>query len=203
MQVSFYFDPSCPWSWMTSRWIVEAQKSRDINITWKPFSLEIKNAGVDVPSQYRPTMRLGLRALRVIEAAKEGNIADIESIGKFYSSIGNQIHTQKLGAKATITEALDAANWPQELHYHENSDQYDTNIKTSMDEASTLCETSDIGVPIVVLENPEPTAFFGPILTPTPKGDEAATLWDSFIVLAQNKSFYELKKHKKREADFS
>lgn len=188
---------------MTSRWIVESQKTRDIIITWKPFSLEIKNAGVDVPSQYRPTMRLGLRALRVIEAVKEENIADMESIGNFYSSIGHQIHVQELGAKATITEALDAANWPQEMHYHENSEQYDSTIQASMEEAFKLCGTSDIGVPITVIENSDPIAFFGPILTPTPKGEEAATLWDSFTLLAQNKSFYEVKKYRKREVDFS
>lgn len=188
---------------MTSRWVVEAQKSRDISITWKPFSLEIKNTGVDVPSQYRPTMRLGLRALRVIEAAKAEGIADMESIGHFYNALGQQIHTDGLGAKTSIIQALESAQWPTELHYHENSEQFDTEINASMQEVIQVAGTSDIGIPLIVLDGENPTAFFGPIVTPTPKGDQAATLWDSFLVLANSNSFYEVKKLKHREADFS
>lgn len=203
MRIIFYFDPACPWCWMTSRWVVEAQKSRDISITWKPFSLEIKNTGVDVPSQYRPTMRLGLRALRVIEAAKAEGIADMESIGHFYNALGQQIHTDGLGAKTSIIQALESAQWPTELHYHENSEQFDTEINASMQEVIQVAGTSDIGIPLIVLDGENPTAFFGPIVTPTPKGDQAATLWDSFLVLANSNSFYEVKKLKHREADFS
>lgn len=203
MRISFYFDPSCPWCWMTSRWITEVQQYRELQITWKPFSLEIKNTGIDVPAQYRPGMRLGLRALRVIEAAKLENIADMDSIGRFYSVLGTQIHNDGLGAAASLAQAIKAANWPEELHYHENSEEFDAQVKASMQEAIDICGTEDVGVPILVLTDNDPIAFFGPILTPTPRGEEAATLWDSFTTLATNRSFYEMKKHQSRKPDFS
>lgn len=202
MQISFYFDPACPWCWMTSRWIIEAQKYRDIAVQWRPFSLEIKNAGLDVPAQYRPAMRLGLRALRIIEAARSELGADNESIGRFYSALGTSIHNDNLGAKASLPEALAAAQWSADLHYHENSEEFDSKIAESMNEAFRICGTENLGIPIVVLEGENPLPFFGPVLTPAPRGEAAATLWDTFVTLGTNKSFYELKKLQPRTADF-
>lgn len=188
---------------MTSRWLTEVQQFRDLDIAWKPFSLEIKNAKVDVPAHYRPGMRLGLRALRVIEAAKSENIADMNSIGLFYSSIGNQFHNQGLGAKTSIFDALSAAQWPSELHYHENNEEMDTPIRESMAEILGLYGTEDVGVPLIALDEPSPIALFGPILNPTPRGEEAATLWDAFIAISKSTNFYEVKKHRITAPNFS
>ncbi|TAN23533.1 MAG: disulfide bond formation protein DsbA [Actinomycetota bacterium] len=197
MRISFYFDPSCPWTWMTSRWLVEVQQYRDLDIAWKPFSLEIKNAGFDVPAQYRPGMRLGLRALRVIEAAKAEKIADIDSVGRFYTVLGQQFHNQGLGAKSSIAEALSAAKWPAELHYNENNEELDLPIRESMREAMALYGTEDTGVPLLVLEElPHPVTISGPILNPAPRGEDAALLWDAFVTVAKSPNFYELKKHR-------
>ncbi len=203
VRVSFYFDPSCPWCWMTSRWLTEVQNYRDLDVAWKPFSLEIKNAGVDVPAQYRPGMRLGLRALRIIEAAKTENIADMDSIGRFYSALGNQFHNQALGAKSSIGEALDSAQWPPELHYHENNEEMDTAIRASMEQVLAIYGTDNVGVPLIVFDGDPPIALSGPLLSPTPRGEAAAELWDAFIVFSKNKSFYELKKHRALGPDFS
>lgn len=203
VQVSFYFDPSCPWCWMTSRWIAEIQLYRDLTVTWKPFSLEIKNTGVDVPAQYRPGMRLGLRALRVIEAAKKEFNADMDSIGRFYTALGMQLHNEGAGAKASIARAIEETGWPSELHYHENSDEFDAIISKEMDKALTLSGSQDVGVPLLMVEGETPVVFFGPILTPTPRGEEATELWDAFVVLTKSASFHELKKHKSRVPDFS
>ena len=203
MRVSFYFDPACPWCWLTSRWLTEIQQFRDLDIAWKPFSLEIKNTGVDVPAQYRPGMRLGLRALRVIEAAKLENIADMDSIGRFYKALGTQFHNQGLGAKSSIADALIAAQWPADLHYHENTEEMDKPIRKSMEEAVALYGTEDIGVPLLVLEGDVNIALSGPLLTPTPHGQEAAELWDALVTLAKSRSFYELKKHRNAGPDFS
>ena len=197
VRINFYFDPSCPWSWMTSRWLVEVQQFRDLDVAWKPFSLEIKNAGFDVPAQYRPGMRLGLRALRVIEAAKAEHLADEDSIGQFYSALGEQFHNQGLGAKSSIAEALSAAQWPAELHYNENNEDLDLPIRESMGEALALYGSENTGVPLVVLEEgPNRITVAGPILNPAPRGEEAAQLWDAFLVVAKNSSFYELKKNR-------
>lgn len=203
MQVSLYFDPSCPWCWMTSRWLTEVQLYRDLTVNWKPFSLEIKNTGVDVPSQYRPGMRLGLRALRVIEAAKKDFSVDMDSIGKFYTALGVQIHNEGAGAKASIAQAISEAGWPSELHYHENSDEFDSVISNEMEKVLSICDSNEVGVPLLVVEGDTPTAFFGPVLSPTPKGEEAAEVWDGFLILAKNPQFYELKKQKSRAPDFS
>lgn len=188
---------------MTSRWVVEVEQKRDLQISWKSFSLEIKNTGVDVPAQYRPGMRLGLRALRVIEAAKTENHADMESVGRFYSNLGTQIHTKGLGARASLAEAIAEAGWPADLHYFENSDELDATIKRSMQEGFALSGTEDVGVPLLVLEDNEPTAFFGPVVSPTPRGEDALSLWDAFVTLASSGNFYEVKKHKPRSPDFS
>ncbi len=203
MRVSFYFDPACPWCWLTSRWLTEIQQFRDLDIAWKPFSLEIKNTGVDVQAHYRPGMRLGLRALRVIEAAKLDNIADMDSIGRFYKALGAQFHNQGLGAKSSIADALIAAQWPSDLHYHENTEEMDKLIRKSMEEAVALYGTEDIGVPLLILEGDINIALSGPLLTPTPRGQEAAELWDALVTLAKSKSFYELKKHRNAAPDFS
>lgn len=203
VRVSFYFDPSCPWCWLTSRWLAEVQRYRDLDVAWKPFSLEIKNTGVDVPAQYRPGMRLGLRALRIIEAAKAENIADMDSIGRFYSALGNQFHNQGLGAKSSIGEALAEAQWPADLHYHENNEEMDAAIRASMEKALALYGTESVGVPLVVLEGDSPVALNGPLLNATPRGEAAGELWDAFVIIAQNKSFFELKKHRVSGPDFS
>ncbi len=203
MRVSFYFDPSCPWSWLTSRWLVEAQQARPLEIAWKPFSLEIKNTGVDVPAQYRPGMRLGLRALRVIEAAKQEKVADMDSIGQFYKTLGTQFHNQGLGAKSSIADALTAAQWPVDLHYHENSDDMDIPIRKSMQEAMSLYGSEEIGVPILVIDSDTPVTISGPLLTHIPRGKESAELWDAVTILANNQAFFELKKNRKSGPDFS
>lgn len=188
---------------MTSRWVSEIQPYRDLDVKWKPFSLEIKNTGIDVPAQYRPGMRLGLRALRVIEAAKADNIADNDSIGRFYEAIGTQIHNQGLGAKASIEEALTHAKWPSELHYQENEESHDVAIRNSMEEAIKVSNTDNVGTPLLVIENTNPAAFFGPIITPTPRGEDALKMWDAFVVLASSKNFFEVKKLQNREPEFS
>lgn len=148
-------------------------------------------------------MRLGLRALRVIEAAKSENIADMGSIGRFYKALGTQFHNQGLGAKSSIADALVAAQWPPELHYHENTEEMDVPIRKSMEEAVALYGTEDIGVPLLILEGDVHVALSGPLLTPTPRGQEAAELWDAFVTLAKSKSFYELKRHRNAAPDFS
>ena len=183
--------------------MTEVQQLRDLEIAWKPFSLEIKNTGLDVPAQYRPGMRLGLRALRVIEAAKSENIADMDSIGRFYNALGTQFHVQGLGAKSSIADALIAAQWPADLHYHENSEEMDLPIRKFMDEVLALYGTDEIGVPLLVLESDTPVTFSGPLLTRTLRGDEAADLWDAFTVFAINGAFFELKKQKSSSPDFS
>ena len=182
---------------MTSRWLAEVQQFRDLDVAWKPFSLEIKNAGSDVPAQYRPGMRLGLRALRVIEAAKAEQLADDNSIGRFYSALGEQFHNLGLGAKSSIADALSAAQWPAELHYNENNEDLDLPIRESMSEALALYGSENTGVPLLVLEEgPTRITVSGPILNPAPRGEEAAKLWDGFLIVAKNSSFYEMKKHR-------
>lgn len=183
--------------------MVDVQRYRDLDIAWKPFSLEIKNSGVDVPAQYRPGMRLGLRALRVIEAAKAENIADMDSVGRFYSKIGTQFHNQGLGAKSSLAEALTEAAWPLELHYHENDEEMDIPIQKSMKEAQDLYGSEDVGVPLLVVEGETPTAFSGPLLNPTPRGSQGAALWDAIVVLSSTRSFYEIKRHRTQAPDFS
>jgi 2-hydroxychromene-2-carboxylate isomerase len=186
--IDFYFDPVCPWTWITSRWIRDVAPQRDLDITWKSYSLLMKN-GDAIPEQYRDGVRVGLKALRVVEAAraKEGG----EPIGDLYLQLGALIHHDGDATLAGLAGAVTAAGLDPTLVAAFEDESWDAVIEASTNEGRQLVG-EDVGVPIIVAPDHQP--FFGPVLSPAPTGDAALALWDAVMLLGTVPGAYEIKR---------
>ncbi len=186
--VTFFFDPACPWTWVTSRWLVAAADQRDLTVTWRPYSLKVKN-GDDVPEQLRSGVEASHRALRVVAALDRD--VDNAAVGRFYAERGHRAFTdgQDLPDLAdTLTAAgLDA------VHADAADDEgLDAVIDASMADAHRLAGSGS-GSPILAVDGSD-RAFFGPVLTALPGGDGPGRLWDHLQGLWAVPEFHELKR---------
>lgn len=194
MNIEFYFDPSCPFSWITSRWIHVASGERDINVSWKPFSLALKNEELESGDSPHRKSHVGAhRLLRVMLAAHEQHDA---SLANLYTVAGLKRHV--LGEEVNdefINAVLDDQNLSGELIAAADDDRYDTKLQSLIDDAVSI-GGKDIGVPFIVFENESGAkqGFFGPVLQTLPGKEESLDLWDGLAKLATNSSFYELKR---------
>ena len=191
-QVDFWFDPICPWCWITSRWIGEVQKVRNIEVTWRPFSLSMHNQGRDLPADYQAAMDRSWAPTRLITAVRElhGN----EVIKPLYDALGEQIHHNDNKADSyrdAIVKALEEVNLPAELADVAFTDKYDEQMRASLDLALKTVGGTDVGVPLISING---TAFFGPVISPSPAGEEAGKLFDGALALASYPGFFELKR---------
>ena len=188
MRIDFFFDPGCPWCWITSRWITEVQPHRDLDVHWRTFSLFEKNRDT-MPAEYLDRVRAGHGALRVAEAVRA---SDGESaVADFYTEYAARIHHDKVRANdIDIADVLQAVALPPGAAESANDDTWDTIIKQSMDEALVLAG-NDVGVPLISFDGA--VAYFGPVMTPAPQGDDALKLWDALATLTTIGGFYELK----------
>lgn len=196
MNVSFYFDPACPWCWVTSRWLSDVATKRDINITWQPFSLALKNKilGKDPNSLsgHDKQQQASHRVLRVIEAAVESG----GDRGKLYGDIGKMRHVE--GYDYTDTEIelmLSLSRLDPNLVTSADNNSYDAALGQSLTEAIGIAG-DDIGAPLIVFETKDrqKVGYFGPVLMRQPTGQGALDLWDGLSKLASSKDFYELKR---------
>lgn len=202
-KVEYWFDPICPWAWMTSRWMTEVEGIRDVEVIWNPFSLSILNEGKDIPADYRAHMDRSRGPARVAMAVRETQ--GQEKVKAFYDAVGTAIHPENTGERdeakryrEAIERALAETGLPAELVEEAEKDTYDEALRASNARALKLVG-DDVGVPIIALEG---AAFFGPVMSPAPKGEEAGKVWDGALALASYEGFFELKRSRTRGPQF-
>ncbi|MEV8108939.1 DsbA family protein, partial [Streptomyces sp. NPDC088135] len=194
--VDFWFDPLCPWAWMTSRWMLEVEKVRDVEVRWHVMSLSVLNEDKldELPEEYRELLEKGWGPVRVVVAAQQKHGDDV--VGPLYTALGTRFHNKGEGAtREAVVGALQDVGLPVELADFADSDAYDTELRASHKEGIDKVG-QDVGTPVIAVPGPdgEQIAFFGPVVTPAPKGEEAAKLWDGTLLVASIPGFYEIKR---------
>jgi hypothetical protein len=193
--VDMWFDPTCPWAWMTSRWLLEVEKVRPLDVRFNVMSLSVLNEGRDHLSEsYRAAMDKAWGPVRVCIAAAEA--AGPQVLRDLYTALGTRIHLQKyeLGEKL-YTESLIEAGLDPALADAATSDAWDDALRGSHDAGMKPVGT-DVGTPVIHAPGPDggTVAFFGPVVTPAPKGEAAGKLWDGVVLVAGTEGFFELKR---------
>ena len=185
----FWFDPVCPWAWMTSRWMGEVEKVRPVEVRWHVMSLAVLNEGRDLPEDYARLMERAWLPVRVVIAAQE-QYGD-KVVKPLYDAIGGRIHPGgRRDYRVVVAEALDEVGLPAELLDEGDSDRFDSRLRASH-KAGIEQVGQAVGTPIVAFNG---TAFFGPVITRIPRGEEAGKLWDAAVGLASFPHFFELKR---------
>ncbi|MFD8205515.1 DsbA family protein [Streptomyces sp. NPDC059695] len=193
----FYFDPLCPWAWMTSRWMLEVEQVRPVDVRWKVMSLAVLNENRldEVPAEYREMLETqAWGPVRVVIAAQQ--LHGDEVVGKLYTALGTRFHNNGEGpTREAIAGALKDVGLPEDLADFADLDTYDTELRASHTEGIGKVG-QDVGTPVIAVPGPtgDEVAFFGPVVTPTPRGEAAARLWDGTLLVASTPGFYEIKR---------
>ncbi|WP_328995907.1 mycothiol-dependent nitroreductase Rv2466c family protein [Kribbella sp. NBC_01245] len=187
----FWFDPACPWAWMTSRWMLEVEQVRTVKTTWHVMSLAVLNEERD---QDRSNQWAPVRVLIAAEQA-HGN----EVLLPLYTALGRRIHNERRGlSREVIVEALDEVGLPASLIEAADTDRYDDVLRKSHKAGIDLVGM-DVGTPVISVNG---MAFFGPVVTPAPKGDAAGKLWDGVLLVAGTEGFFEIKRTRDKDPIF-
>jgi predicted DsbA family dithiol-disulfide isomerase len=182
MRIEAWFDPICPWTWATSRWLVPCAAARDTDIRWHPFSLTIQNDSPVGPA---------LRALRVVAAVRQ---ADAAAVGPLYTELGRRVHHDGERADDDLAGALNAVGLEPELAGAAQDAALDAEIRASMAEARALVG-DDVGIPVVAIDDGTGLrGASGPVLCAMPTGDEALQLFDAWVATVRVPGFAELKR---------
>lgn len=200
-EAELWFDPTCPWAWMTSRWMMEVEKVRDVRVTWSVMSLAVLNEGRDLPERYRERMRRAWGPVRVLTAAalEHGD----EVVKPLYDAMGTRIHPGgDSDYPSVVVDALDEVGLPAGLAAAAAEgpvdDAIDAALRASHQRAMDLVG-DDVGTPVIAVEG---VGFFGPVVTPAPAGEAAGRLWDGFRLVAATPGFFELKRSRTERPQF-
>jgi len=196
--VDFWFDPICPWAWIASRWLLEVAKLRPVHPRWHVMSLSVLNEGKpDLPEQYKELLEKGWGPVRVAIAAEQK--AGPEILGPLYTALGTRFHQDKAPLdRETIEAALAEVGLPADLADAMDSTEFDEALRAS--HANGMDRVGyEVGTPVISVHG---TSFFGPVLSPIPRGQDAAQLWDGVLLVAKTDGFFELKRSRTRDPIF-
>lgn len=188
--VDFWFDPLCPWAWMTSRWMLEVEKIRPVEVTFHVMSLSVLNPGRDdLSDDYKDMLKGGWGPVRICIAAEQAHGPEV--LRDLYAALGTKHHVEgREFDKALYEEALADAGLPLELAQAAESTEFDEAVRASHQVGIDLVG-QEVGTPVISVNG---VAFFGPVLTPAPKGEAAGKLWDGVVLVAGTDGFFELKR---------
>lgn len=189
MDATYFFDPACPFTWRTSRWLVSVAAERDVTLHWRAFSLTILN-GDNVPDQYKPMMVASSRALRLVEALRADHRD--ETIGAFYTEVGNRTFEAGEPISDEIVLAAAEAAGVMDAKTVLDDASWDEAVRESH-ELAFGSAGPDIGSPVLLVEGAE-RGVHGPIIDQVPDREEALAIWDAVVPLARSNTFYELKR---------
>lgn len=200
--VDFWFDPICPWAWMTSRWLLNVAEVRNISPRFHVMSLSVLNSGRDLTEKYGQLMDAGWGPVRVVVAAEQAHGPEV--VLPLYTALGNRIHLEKYELGRELYEAaLAEVGLPLALADAAETDEYDEALRKSH-HAGMDPVGMDVGTPVIHVPGAdgETIAFFGPVVTPAPKGEAAGWLWDGVLLVAGTDGFFELKRTRDRSPIF-
>jgi hypothetical protein len=200
-KAEFWFDPICPWAWITSRWMLEVEQVRPVSTHWNIMSLAYLNLhqheGNEISEEYKQRMEQAWGPVRICEAARR--LKGDEVLLPLYTAIGTRFHNEQNRGLSALTEAVAEVGLPESVLEAAQNDELDAAIKESHHRGMDLVGT-DVGTPVIAVGD---SAFFGPVVTPTPRGEAAGKLWDGVLLVAQTDGFFELKRTRDRRPIFT
>ncbi len=199
MKVDFWFDPICPWAWITSRWILEVAPMRDLEVQWHVMSLSVLNEGRDyLADDYKKRLVAAWGPVRVLIAARQRFGEAV--VLPLYTALGTEFHLHRAEiGRPAVESALQHVNLPAELAEAMTSTAYDDELRASHKDGIERVGL-EVGTPIISVDG---SSFFGPVVTPMPRGEAAAKLWDGVLLVSGVDGFFELKRTRDRRPDFT
>jgi 2-hydroxychromene-2-carboxylate isomerase len=197
--VDFWFDPLCPWAWIASRWMLEVEKIRPVEPRWHVMSLAVLNESKeDVPERYRELMAQAWGPVRVCIAAEQKFGPDV--LLPLYTALGTRFHQEQAPKdRATVEAALAEAGLPTDLADAMDDPSYDEALRASHHDGMDRVGY-EVGTPVISVSG---VSFFGPVISPIPRGDDAGRLWDGVLAVAGTDGFFELKRSRTRDPIFA
>ncbi|WP_131103897.1 disulfide bond formation protein DsbA [Ornithinimicrobium sufpigmenti] len=203
-RAEMFFDPVCPWAWMTSRWLMEVEQVRDIDVTWSVMSLSVLNEGRHLDEGYLAMLNRSWTPVRAIIAATQDLPEDEANVlrKKMYDAFGQRIHLDGRGTEhldQVLAEVVEELGLDPAINDVAATTDVDEQLRASHQRAMDLVG-DDVGTPVISVND---VAFFGPVVTPAPKGEAAGQLWDGCVLVAATPGFFELKRTRTTHPDFS